>query len=571
MLLKLEVVGAQAGRLGEQRSKLFAAEGGSIGRVGGNDWVLPDQFVSSRHAAIQYADGQFYVIDTNSSNGVFLNSPNFRLEQGRPYPIKTGDRLLIDPFEIHVSVVDSAPQDISLVDAPETRSVDRALPSPPLTPPRHPAVESDPFAVEEEVPFVGTVPAPASRNVMRDESLVPRSSDRAEEPVDPLVALGLPAGLKAAPPPRVEDLARGSPLRSSFEAPRIIPSRSSPPEENPGRGPSVKPMPAIPEDYNPLDTNIEQAPAKPASPAVPPRRPPAPAARPEYRQAAADPPSQPREAQPMKAAQRPAPLAPQRAPPSPVAAPPKPKAPPAPAPSARPALARPPAPQPPPVPARAAVSPPPAPPRPPVASGAAPPAAGQLDFAALLAAAGLEGVQVTPELAASFGSILRTVVDGLRDVLRAREELKDQFRLRITSYTPRENNPIKFAANTEDALHNLLVKRNPAYLEPVAAFEGAFDDLRIHEMAMLAGMRAGYAAMLGNFDPDTLEQKFERHAKRGGLLGGATKQRYWELYRDVFKDMGGDADDSFRTLFGTAFAQGYEEQVRLLKRRPHGQ
>src|SRR5438105_8013594 len=82
MLLKLEVVGAQAGRLGEHRCVVFATEGGTIGRVPGNDWVLPDQFVSSRHAAIQYADGQFYVIDTSSSNGVFLNAPNFRLEQG---------------------------------------------------------------------------------------------------------------------------------------------------------------------------------------------------------------------------------------------------------------------------------------------------------------------------------------------------------------------------------------------------------------------------------------------------------------------------------------------------------
>ena len=202
---------------------------------------------------------------------------------------------------------------------------------------------------------------------------------------------------------------------------------------------------------------------------------------------------------------------------------------------------------------------------------AATPGVGQLDFAALLAAAGLQGVPVTPELAASFGSILKVVVDGLRDVLRAREELKDQFRLRITSYAPRENNPIKFSANTEDALHNLLVRRNTAYLEPVAAFEAAFDDLRVHQMAVLAGMRAGYAAMLGSFDPDSLEQKFERHAKRGGLLGGATKQRYWELYRDVFKEMAGDADDSFRTLFGTAFAEGYDEQVRLLKRRPRSQ
>jgi type VI secretion system FHA domain protein len=180
-------------------------------------------------------------------------------------------------------------------------------------------------------------------------------------------------------------------------------------------------------------------------------------------------------------------------------------------------------------------------------------------------------VAVTPELAASFGSILKAVVDGLRDVLRAREELKDQFRLRITTYAPRENNPIKFSANTEDALHNLLVKRNPAYLGPVAAFEGAFDDLRIHQMAMLAGLRAGYEAMVAAFNPDSLEQKYERYAKPGGLLGGAAKQRYWDHYREEFKEMVGDADASFRTLFGQAFAEGYEEQAKQLKRRPPGQ
>src|SRR5262252_2466522 len=152
MLLKLEVVGAQASRLGDQRSKLFATEGGTIGRVAGNDWVLADQFVSSRHAAIQYADGQFYVVDTNSSNGVFLNSPNFRLEQGRSYPLKSGDRLLIDPFEIHVSVIESAPQqEILPAHSPETQIGSRS--SQPQPAARYPSAASDPFAVEEEVPF----------------------------------------------------------------------------------------------------------------------------------------------------------------------------------------------------------------------------------------------------------------------------------------------------------------------------------------------------------------------------------------------------------------------------------
>src|SRR5215472_1886283 len=182
MLLKLEVVGAQASRLGDQRTKVFATEGGTIGRVPGNDWVLPDQFVSSRHATIQYADGQFYVIDTNSSNGVFLNAPTFRLEQGRPYPINSGDRLLIDPFDIHVSVIESsvAPEEASVErSAPETLNVSRPVPS---APSRTPAAASDPFAVEEDVPFIGTLPAPSRRAPGREESIVPMGSDQPEDP-----------------------------------------------------------------------------------------------------------------------------------------------------------------------------------------------------------------------------------------------------------------------------------------------------------------------------------------------------------------------------------------------------
>src|SRR6266699_1004705 len=421
MLLKLEVVGAQAGRLGEHRCVVFATEGGTIGRVRGNAWVLPDQFVSSRHAAIQYADGQFYVIDTNSSNGVFLNAPNFRLEQGRPYPIKTGDRLLIDPFEIHVSVIEStspeseAPQG----ERPETRDVERLPPGPPI---RRPSFGSDPFAVEDD-PLEGTLSAPSPRSSRGSESLVPTSDDPPEEVVDPMAALGFPDPPKRPAAPRVEDLARGSPLRSNFELPRITPSRAPPPHEMLPSVAAVEPRPAaaIPADYNPLaHTDLERAPLKPAPPPPPPRPPPA-APRSDSRRSAPRAPGS-REAPPQRGAPPPPPQ--RSAPPPPVASS-RPRS----APAPLPVRPRPPPPSPPPVP-RASI---PAAPVPAAAGG-------QLDFAALLSAAGLEGVPITRELAASFGSILKVVVDGLRDVLRAREELKDQFRLKITTYGRRENN-----------------------------------------------------------------------------------------------------------------------------------
>ncbi|MBV9726867.1 MAG: FHA domain-containing protein, partial [Gammaproteobacteria bacterium] len=287
MLLKLEVVGAQAGRLGEQRSKVFATEGGTIGRIPGNDWVLPDQFVSSRHAAIQYADGQFYVIDTNSSNGVFLNAPNFRLEQGRPYPINSGDRLLIDPFDIQVSVVESpATQQVEPLDIGSPESLETRSPLSPA-PASVAAASSDPFAVEEEVPYIGTLPAPSRRGPAPGESIVPTSSDSPQEPVDPLVALGLPKPQKAPPARRVEDLASGSPLRSNFELPRITPR--PPPPEQPERTPPIKPVsPAIPLDYNPLaQTDFDRVVPKPPPAAPPPAPPPPPRATPAAPRASA--------------------------------------------------------------------------------------------------------------------------------------------------------------------------------------------------------------------------------------------------------------------------------------------
>ena len=181
---------------------------------------------------------------------------------------------------------------------------------------------------------------------------------------------------------------------------------------------------------------------------------------------------------------------------------------------------------------------------------------GEGDLADVLAGAGLGDVPVTPELARNFGQILRVVVGGVMDILQARQRIKSEFRLGMTMFKPADNNPLKFSANIDDALHNLLVKRNAAYLGPVEAFEDAFGDARNHQMAMLAGMRVAFEAMLTEFD---------RQVKKGALLSVPAKLRYWDLYRGKFHDMVKDPETTFRELFGEEFAKAYEEQLRRLK------
>src|SRR5688572_12263211 len=103
MILTLEVMGEQAGDLGSASRKIFDSIGGTIGRLPDNDWVFPDPYVSGRHALIRYLNGKFFVEDT-STNGVFINAPDNRLQRAQPHPLKSGDTIFIDAYRIQVSI-----------------------------------------------------------------------------------------------------------------------------------------------------------------------------------------------------------------------------------------------------------------------------------------------------------------------------------------------------------------------------------------------------------------------------------------------------------------------------------
>jgi type VI secretion system FHA domain protein len=216
---------------------------------------------------------------------------------------------------------------------------------------------------------------------------------------------------------------------------------------------------------------------------------------------------------------------------------------------------------------RPAVQPPPrAHVPPPVARPAMPvyARAGDADFASLLRGAGVPADAVSPEVMNEFGQVLRSVIEGLMEVLRARSEIRNEFRLPQTTFKTRDNNPLKMAVNAEDAIHNLLLKRNPAYLGTTAAFDDAFKDVRHHQLAMLAGMRAAFEFMLQRFDPRTLKAQFDAKPGRRSL-GFGTQGRYWEAFEEYYKEATADADECFRRMFGDQFARAYEEQIQRLR------
>ncbi|WP_208452621.1 type VI secretion system-associated FHA domain protein TagH [Burkholderia gladioli] len=168
---------------------------------------------------------------------------------------------------------------------------------------------------------------------------------------------------------------------------------------------------------------------------------------------------------------------------------------------------------------------------------------------------------------AELTAMFEIAVDAMMDVLRARAELKNSFRLPATLIQRSENNPLKFAPTAREAVRRLLAQPDSGFLAGSAALADAADDIRNHQMAMLAGVRSAFESLLAQFDPARIEQESEGGGRRLSL--GGNRPRHWERYKEQFEALTRNPDECFRRLFGDEFARAYEEQLaRLKKRRP---
>lgn len=71
-------------------------------RQGENDVVVPDPYVSGRHADLQAGDGVFTIMDVESSNGTTVNGVG--IEPGNPVELKPGDEIGIGRTALRLEV-----------------------------------------------------------------------------------------------------------------------------------------------------------------------------------------------------------------------------------------------------------------------------------------------------------------------------------------------------------------------------------------------------------------------------------------------------------------------------------
>jgi len=179
------------------------------------------------------------------------------------------------------------------------------------------------------------------------------------------------------------------------------------------------------------------------------------------------------------------------------------------------------------------------------------------------------GDTALPELLENLGRVTRTSLEGTMAILRARAEMKGEFRMSQTMIKPVENNPLKFSISIDEALPHIV---NPTsdggYLAPLRSVFEANEDIEAHMLAVMAGMQAALHVVLKRFKPEVLEKRLGKSA----ILRNLPLYKHaktWDLFTELYSEIAHEAEDDFHLLFGETFSQAYEEQIRrieLLKR-----
>ena len=189
---------------------------------------------------------------------------------------------------------------------------------------------------------------------------------------------------------------------------------------------------------------------------------------------------------------------------------------------------------------------------------------------AFLRGAGLDQLRLDKAQAEAqmenIGRSYRLMVEGLIDVLRARASLKGEFRMQQTMIQPAENNPLKFAPNADEALLLLLRHGNQAFMAPDIAVRDSFDDLRAHQLAVMAGVEAAIKHLLTRFEPAQLEERMGKPGGLSNLFAGSRQAQYWQQFTELYSNISREAQEDFQDLFGREFSRAYEEHSARQRR-----
>jgi type VI secretion system protein len=161
------------------------------------------------------------------------------------------------------------------------------------------------------------------------------------------------------------------------------------------------------------------------------------------------------------------------------------------------------------------------------------------------------------------GQLFREAFVGLKDLERARNEIRNRFRIEVPQVAD-DPRPSLARMGVEELLVEILHQHETRRLDAVQWLREQMANGKDHENAVTQAMQEAFVEFVGRLDPAELEARFERAARRGKLRTGG-KAQAWELYGDFYRNLVEKPAEHMPHTFVEAFSIAYRE---YLKKKP---
>jgi type VI secretion system protein ImpI len=162
-------------------------------------------------------------------------------------------------------------------------------------------------------------------------------------------------------------------------------------------------------------------------------------------------------------------------------------------------------------------------------------------------------------VADELGGLMRIAVENLTQLLNARVQTKQFVRASSqTTIQALDNNPLKFAPTCDDALKIMFGPPTSGYLDAREAFEGAFADLKSHQVDTFSAMQRAVHMLVEDLDPKAIEEAAGSETRLAALFGSRTSKP-WNMYVARWQAKALRHENGLADAFMLYFAECYDQ------------
>jgi type VI secretion system protein len=164
------------------------------------------------------------------------------------------------------------------------------------------------------------------------------------------------------------------------------------------------------------------------------------------------------------------------------------------------------------------------------------------------------------------GQLFREALVGLKDLERARGQIRDRFHVTLAA-DPEDPRPSLVRSTVEELLVAVLSQAESRSFDAVQWIRDAIDAAKAHELATAEALRAAFVEFIDRFDPAELEARFDRAARRTKATGNA-QSRNWSLFTEFYRNLTEMPPNQLPHTFLEAFASAYRKALESGSQRP---